>query len=717
MKTKLYKLEQENFETILAYYNTIKLRAKKYYNYILKYKEITNNYLLNIKQLFIKEENISNLNNFLNDYKTISIDYNINFNDNKQNNINNINNNLIEKKKINISTIQHSVAKINKFFNLQIEALQLFVGTIQTPLAQLYQIIEQSQVEIENIKNDYETQKETFFKKYCIFRSLNKELLQECAEQERELINFTIKKKSLNNKEEEQNLENNLNLKLLEKVNDQKAMFDKFKNLNNFGKIYNDTTNQKINQIKEKSSTLFKQFEMCINNLLIFYKKSFLLPINQIENQEKEIEDINEFDNLLKSNIKEIDEQTYQLNFEKYNLKVLKKIDYDQEPLKVEKKGKNNFSKNINSELTSEEKELLQEEDIFYIVKKMYNFKIIDQSNYVIKIEKEKLKLKEKIDKLTRYGNERKNSIDLKLKNWTLLDNNKINNDINNKDDIRQTSIIENIDEIEKIDKNENKINNNNKNQKDKNNKKKSKTNKKEKNEEDDNLIFTINNINFEEINEMANYNNELNLNNKKKAITKDDINYLCKSMSKYEYREYFLNKLNNFRANGAFNMPLDIFNYVVQIFKEITKYLYIKEKNEYKIDMFIARLAIILSQTFFCVKNNKKVYIQNEIKNEKVFHSIDFWHNLIKKNIEREEKKVIENSKIILEEENELNRNKRQNNVTIAQMIPYLTGMKGFDVDLDNIKKVANSFIDEYKITEENKQIIYKCIEDPELI
>ena len=215
----------------------------------------------------------------------------------------------------------------------------------------------------------------------------------------------------------------------------------------------------------------------------------------------------------------------------------------------------------------------------------------------------------------------------------------------------------------------------------------------------------------------MANYNNELNLNNKKKAITKDDINYLCKSMSKYEYREYFLNKLNNFRANGAFNMPLDIFNYVVQIFKEITKYLYIKEKNEYKIDMFIARLAIILSQTFFCVKNNKKVYIQNEIKNEKVFHSIDFWHNLIKKNIEREEKKVIENSKINLEEENELNRNKRQNNVTIAQMIPYLTGMKGFDVDLDNIKKVANSFIDEYKITEENKQIIYKCIEDPELI
>lgn len=84
---------------------------------------------------------------------------------------------------------------------------------------------------------------------------------------------------------------------------------------------------------------------------------------------------------------------------------------------------------------------------------------------------------------------------------------------------------------------------------------------------------------------------------------------------------------------------------------------------------------------------------------------------------MKEKKKKVIENSKIILEEENELNRNKRQNNVTIAQMIPYLTGMKGFDVGLDNIKKVANSFIDEYKITEENKQIIYKCIEDPELI
>ena len=49
--------------------------------------------------------------------------------------------------------------------------------------------------------------------------------------------------------------------------------------------------------------------------------------------------------------------------------------------------------------------------------------------------------------------------------------------------------------------------------------------------------------------------------------------------------------------------------------------------------------------------------------------------------------------------------------------MIPYITGMRGFDVGLDNIKKVVNSFIDEYKISEENKQIIYKCIEDPELI
>ena len=717
MKSKLYKLEQENFETILAYYNAIKVRAKKYYNYIDKYKEITNNYLLDIKQLFIKEENISNLNNFLNDYKTISIDYNINYNnDNKQNNINNINNNLIVKKKIDISTIQNSVAKINKFFNLQIEALQLFVSTIQTPLNQLHQIIDQSQAEIESIKNDYEAQKETFFKKYYIFCSLNKELMQECAEQERELINFSIKKKSLNNKEEEQNLENNINLKLLEKVNDQKAMFDKFKNLNNFGKIFNDTTNQKINQIKEKSSTLFKQFELCINNLLIFFKKSFLLPINQIISQEKEIVDINELDNLLKSNIKEIDEQTYQLNFDKYNLKVLQKIDYNQEPEKVEKKGKNNSSKNINFELKSGERELLQEEDIFYIVKKMYNFKLIDQSNYVIKIEKEKLKLKEKIDKLTRYASERRIAMDLKEKNWTFLENNNINNDINNKEDIKHTSIIENIDEIEKIDKIENDINNN-KNQKDKNNKKKRKSNKKEKNEENEDLIFTINNINMKEMNDMANYNNELNLNNKKKAITKEDINYLCKSMSKKEYREYFLNKINYFRANGAFNMPLDIFNYVVQIFKEISKYFYIKEKNEYKIDLFISRLAIILSQTFFCIKNNKKVYIQNEIKSEKVFHSIDFWHYLIKKNIEREEQKVIENGKINIEEENELNRNKRKNNVALAQMIPYITGMKGFDVGLDNIKKVANSFIDEYKITEENKQIIYKCIEDPELI
>ena len=578
---------------------------------------------------------------------------------------------------------------------------------MKTPLEQLNQIIEQSQTEIENIKNDYETQKDNFFKNYDVFSSLNKELIQECAQHERELIDFSIKKKSLNNLVEEQKLENALNLKLLEKVNNQKEIFDKFKNLNNFGKKFNDTTNQKIDVIKTKSSTLFKQFELCINNLLIFYKKSFLLPINQIENQEKEIVDINEFDNLLKTNIKKIDAQTYQIDFDKYNLKVLEKKDYDQNPVKVGKKPKNNSSKNIKSEITNEEKDLLEEEDIFYIVKKMYNFKLIDQNKYELKIEKEKLKLKEIIDKLTRYSRERKNIIDLEANNWTLLENNKINDEINTKADKKQTSIIENIDEIEKLDEIEKNI------KKEKYNKKNIKSNKKENNE----LVFTINNKNFEEINNMTNYNNDLNLKNKKNVITKEDINYLCKSMSNKEYRDYFLTKINNFRATGSFNMPLDIFNYIVLIFKEISKYLYVKTKKEYKIDMYTSRLIIILSQTFFCMKDNKKVYIQNEIKNEKVYHSIDFWYNLIKKNIEKEEKKIIENSKVNLEEENEISRIKRQNNIALAQMVPYITGMKGFDVGIDNIKKLVNSFMDEYKISEENKQVIYNCIEDPELI
>ena len=126
-------------------------------------------------------------------------------------------------------------------------------------------------------------------------------------EGEKKLIEYSIRKKSMNDQDSEieTDLENETNLKIIDIKKNQKIILEKFKNLGNFGKIFNDITNEKTNLLKINTSNLFQTFEKCINYLLIFYKKSFLIPINQITNQEKEFSDKNVFDDLLKINCNE----------------------------------------------------------------------------------------------------------------------------------------------------------------------------------------------------------------------------------------------------------------------------------------------------------------------------------------------------------------------------------------------------------------------------
>ena len=665
MKSRLYRISQENFDTILAYYNITKEKAEKYYNYIIKYKEYTKDYYLNIKQLFNKEENVSDLNKDLNEYEEIIIDYS-NKTVNNKNTILNIsnnsnNNNSKIKKDINILPIQNIIDKFNKFFNYQMQSLQIFIDSIDTSLNQIHNIIEQNQSEINNIKNEILIEKQNFCQQFSEFDSLNKQLKIDCCEGERKLVEYSLKKKSLEGKDwdKEKQLENETNLKIIDIKKNQKTIVEKFKNFDNFGKKYYDFTNEKITELKIKTSSLFKAFENFINNILAFYKKIFLLPIKEISNIEKNINNINEFDDLLNNNIKEIDEKKYNINFDEYQIKIIKNNEVDKNEVYEERKSINDTLKDLSYELTDEEKEQLEEEDIFFIVKKMYNFNYVNKKNYKINIEKEKLKLKDLIDKLKIYANYR---IINKNKNDNINNNNNIIDELYNDNDIEISSnIVDNIYEI-------------------------------------DNGEKTI---------------------NKEEKITEEEIDYLCKSMNVREYRLYFLTKINNFRAIGAFKMPEDTFGNFVRIFSAISDNFYInvneKEENnniKKQLDLPITKLTIILSQTFFCLKNEQKVYIQNELNNE-IYHSEDFWKEMLRLNIEEEIEICKKNDKNDIKEDEKTIKNR----ISFAQLIPQIGGMYGFGLKKETIKKIILPFFDEFNINEENQKIIVGVIENPNFI
>jgi hypothetical protein len=256
----------------------------------------------------------------------------------------------------------------------------------------------------------------------------------------------------------------------------------------------------------------------------------------------------------------------------------------------------------------------------------MNNFEFVDKKEYILDIEKEKIKLLEKLNKLFRYAN---------------------------KNRVKKNS--------------ENKSNNNN----------------------EDNSVDVDK--------------------NKVEEPKDEDFNYICKLMKKKEYRDYLLTKLNNYRAEGSLEMPENVYNYFVKIFLEIMKYL-VEEKEkdsvkELNIDYTATRYIFILSQTFYYKKDKEKIYLQNGIKNQKIFQSDEFWIKLLEYNIKQEMDKLASKSQKKFDEK------EKGKEICIMQILPYLSGFDGFGVSKEAMDKIINFFIKKYELNEESQKLIFEAI------
>ena len=201
---------------------------------------------------------------------------------------------------------------------------------------------------------------------------------------------------------------------------------------------------------------------------------------------------------------------------------------------------------------------------------------------------------------------------------------------------------------------------------------------------------------------------------NKIKKITVEEkvepkeVDILCDSMKIRELRRYFLLRINNFRTLGEFDMPLEIFDYITKIFSAISKNLFDEnEKGEKKLDFGNSQLVIILSQTFYCMKNGEKIYIQSELSKEEIYHKDEFWNLLLKLNIEME----LENLKM----SGNKNKNAKdlEGSIVFSQILSFVSGMPGFGNDKEYVKKIIMPFVNQYNIGEKDLEVINNMIEN----
>lgn len=162
---------------------------------------------------------------------------------------------------------------------------------------------------------------------------------------------------------------------------------------------------------------------------------------------------------------------------------------------------------------------------------------------------------------------------------------------------------------------------------------------------------------------------------------------------------EAFFLELNNYRSYGRIKFSEKFFSLIIFIYKKTQDILLNKtDKN-------IIDLMLILSQTYYKEINNKKIFIEDEIKTHALYKSADFWKEAIIKKIDddiKTYKKLSSKRKISYE--------KGGDNVT-SKLLTFIKLMSEYDISKDNILEILNSVMDKYNIDSKQREKIFSFI------
>ena len=201
-----------------------------------------------------------------------------------------------------------------------------------------------------------------------------------------------------------------------------------------------------------------------------------------------------------------------------------------------------------------------------------------------------------------------------------------------------------------------------------------------------------------------------INDNNKQslEEITDSEVDCLIDLLKNNEgnIHKFFI-QLNNYRTTGRYEMKERIYNILIKIFNMTQDFL-LEKRN-----LFLGNIIIILSQTFFRMKNEQRNYIVNDIKGHELFKKEEFWKSQLNCKIEElleKSKKDIQRMNLDLSER-EIQR--RKDETILSQFVPFSTNMKEFGLNSDIILNIANEIFETYNTGCETKTLIISLIKN----
>ena len=593
--------EEENLNITDNYYSFLKQKSEDYLKYITYYKIATNEYL---KKLSTNHEKY--------------------------------NQKLIEErdqKELKKEQIIKLVSTIPKIIEQQIINIGYFVQGVDKNISKLEQILREKNTEFTECLNNFKDTKNDLIKKYRDVEKIKSNFMSNISSVEETIHKIYTK----NNKKKKNNSKlkisifsssdsNNESVTLFEdqvnsSIQKTKKIEDEYKYnfdmLKKFEKYYIEIAEKSKEKSRKILCEITNSLKDSISEYISFLQSCFKMPLSEIDLHIQGIisyDGYSKFDEIIKSSYIN-DNHIMSINPEKYTPKIF------QTKNSINKINSNNSSGGLNDSVNSnnssssstqveDELDINQEEEIFTTIKKMTeNFELLDNNNFDLEVEEEKLRCK--------Y---------LSLKILSFAPTNKL-------------------------------------------------------------------------------YSNQI------PPITDEEVEEIDIMLLKKQNRVIFLQKLSQFRTRGIFEIPEREYNILSRLFNKISKLVESEKDYESAINI------IILSQTYYTVRNNKKEYLQNILMNNEYFKTKKFWENFIRYSIDKEiisSKKSDEINGVINQDEKETEEN--YSNIVFAQLVPLNDNMIDFGVDVNIIEEIISPIIKQYKINQELAEVIYSVINNKKL-
>ena len=585
--------EEENINILDNYYSFVKQLSEDYIKYITYYKMATSDFL---KKITSNQEK----------FRPRLLEP------------------VDQPKNINVGHILSMTSIVPKVIEQQIINIEYFVEGI-TPKLEIYEkFLKDKCNDFIDLQNSYKDIKSELNKRYREIDKLKANYMTNINLSEETIHKFYMKK---NNKKKLSSKTNNLSptdsndssfSNFEEQVNASiqktKKTEEEYKaniySVKTVEKNYIEIAEKSKNSLRKLLCAFSNNLKELISDCMLFLRNSFKIPLSEIDTYLNELVNLDEFSKFNMDIISSYksNNNLKPINPEKYTLKLLQSKNNNNNNNNNSNKSLSKNHKRKNSSMQSDEEleelDFIQEEEIFKTIKKMMeNFELLDNENYDIVLEEEKLRCKYLTLKLLSFASTNKTY----------------------------------LNQIQKI--------------------------------------------------------------------TDEEVDEIDEMLKKGQNRIIFIQKLSQFRTRGIFEIPEREYNILSLLFNTIAKTV------ESDMDYDCAINIIILSQTYYILKNNNREYLQNAIMNNELFKSKQFWEIFTNYSIEKEIAQNKEN-----DNKNGLNINSKESeekysNIVFSQLFPITNNMIEFGLDANIVEEIVVPLIDQYKISPELAETVLATI------